>query len=216
MPYCGACDGRLIFNGYDDRPVSRATCWSFCKHCWQKVPMCRSCAVKANKMIGCSKCGKPRPGFDFDASRAEFDPPHEDCGDYTDDVRTLCPRFTPAARTHLRLRDCWKQNISDGDKLRRWWHTKVRHRCTGCDIRTQFRSLWNVVLITDGKPESYKHKLCGACAFCIQERQMDILAATRGRQASCENGTSVEDCIFKQDYSLQTYTNTVDRLILRS
>ena len=70
------------------------------------------------------------------------------------------------------------------------------------------------MLITDGKPESYKPKLCGACAFCIQEMQMGILAATRGRQASCETATLVEDCIFKQDDSLQTYTNTVDRLIL--
>ena len=215
MPFCRCGDQRLIFKGFYDgeRPLARATCWSYCTRCWKRSALCRSCAERCATTTGCFTCGQLEPKISFTFEPAKLHPPKEDCVANTDDVRTLCPRFTPAARSHLRLPGCWEQCSSKSGKLLNWWRFIEEDQCSGCDVQTRFRSLWNVVLRMDTTTAGYTHKLCGLCAFCIQNRYVDMLTASKGRQVFCENEPAVVHVEITQYFLQQSDTQPRQRLI---
>ena len=180
MSYCSACDTRQIFRSLDNRPISRATCWHWCRNCLKKVPSCRSCA----QTPGCRLCGERTALVSFDA-QGHLDSDDETRGDNESDVRSDPPRFTPVCRGHDVLPSIWilKKGWwfpSDADISHRYVDdiVHVAHWCTGCDRPAGIRWLVKLVMVIDGRTQRYQHKLCSACAVCVMNRPVSIQAAT--------------------------------------
>ena len=185
--YCGSCDARHWARPLHDRPVSRATCWSYCKACRKKVPACRACAESFCDSRGCCFCGALGPNIDFD-SRDDLDSGDEDRGNNASDVRTEPPRFTPLSRSQYELPKLWTE---ERNRLGWWIPNESRAigqtttlRCTGCDVRTRFRCPVNVVMVIDGGTRRLRHLLCGACIRCVENRLLSIQAATLGSRVT--------------------------------
>ena len=212
----------MILRPLDDRPVSRATCWSSCRHCHSQVPSCRPCAERRECQRSQKCCGPAYVSYD---NTAALDSDADD--DIDSDRRTICnaldvrsnpPRFTPLSRTRDVLPGIWS------DVTRGWWLPSDADTaasaasdemplrwCTSCDRPTSVRWLVELVMVINGLTHRYQHKFCLACARCVLERPVSIQAATM-----CEAVSSFHLAFAAGDRGIHGPMRISQRLYLRT